>query len=92
MGGFYEAEILFFVVTTGLPFAILLCLLGTSILQHEDLFQMSHSQYYCGFLGALIAFAATMGVLGFGLAFWGVILWGFSSGILFRRLLGKNAA
>ena len=86
-----EAEHLFLILVIGQPFAIVLCLLGTTILQHEDIFQSKNTYIYCGLLGALIAAAACMGFIGLGFVFWGIVTWGFLSGVVFRKFLGKVA-
>jgi hypothetical protein len=86
-----DAETLFLLVVIGFPFAIILCLLGTSILQHKDLFEMRYSQFYCGLIGALIASVAAMSFFELGLVFGGIVLWGFLSGISFRKFLSYRA-
>lgn len=87
----HEAEILFLIVVVGLPFAIVICLIGTTILQHRDLFEVRYSHLYCGFIGALIASFAAMPFFELGAIFLGVTLWDLLSGISFRRLLNYRA-
>lgn len=87
-----NAETLILILLAGWPLAIVLCFLGATILHHKDLFETRYTYLYCGLIGALIASAATLGFFGLGLVFWGVTVWGFLSGIVFRRMLGDVSA
>ena len=83
-----NAETLILILLAGWPLAIVLCFLGATILHHKDLFEIRYTYFYCGLIGALIASAASLGFFGLGFVFLGVTVWGFLSGIVFRRILG----